>query len=74
VYEQLFGDQQDGRKKRILRDEEDGSTMHVYIWDSMMKPIKRWKGGRGQGEREWEYPGGGELVQGTLFADIELLQ
>jgi hypothetical protein len=42
--------------------------LHTYE-DSVMKPLKHClkKG-------EWKYNGGGELVQGTLYACIELSQ
>jgi hypothetical protein len=34
-----------------------------------MKPTKNWKRGE-EGEKEWEYNGGDELVQGAPYACI----
>jgi hypothetical protein len=50
-----------GGKERILRSEEDGSLLHIYI---------RRQHNTERGRGEWEYKGRSELVQGTLYTDL----
>jgi hypothetical protein len=42
--------------------------------DSIMKPTKHCLKKREEREGRWEYNGGGELVQGTLYPSMELSQ
>jgi hypothetical protein len=46
-------------------------NIHTYVYRCMFKPIKHWKG-QEKGAQEWERKGGGELVQSTLYASMEL--
>jgi hypothetical protein len=53
--------------------EEDGSSLHTPYQDSRMKPTKCCSKEGEEGEGDWDY-NGGELVQRTLYACIELSQ
>jgi hypothetical protein len=48
-------------------------NIHTYVYRCMFKHIKHWKG-QEEGAGEWEYKRGGELVQSTLYACMELSQ
>jgi hypothetical protein len=50
--------------------------LHIYIWiqhNEIHQTLSE-KGGRREGEKEWKYNGGNQLVQSTLYAYMELPQ
>jgi hypothetical protein len=51
--------------QKILRSEEDGSTLHIYIQRQHNETTKHRKRGDAE-EGKCQYDGRGELVQGTL--------
>jgi hypothetical protein len=50
-------------KERILKSEEDESTLHIHIWSSIMKPSKHCLKAGEDGGREWRYTGGSRLFR-----------